>query len=581
MNSKQNQKDTFIKSATILIVADIVVKILGVLFKIPLANLIGEVGMGYFQTAYDLYLPFYSVAVSGLPVLLSRLVSRAVTDKNNNELKESISYCRLLFAAFGIIMTALVLCLGLAFCDDRAKWGVFVIAPCVLFSSLLGVGRGYFEGISDMVPTAVSQVLEALGKAVVGVAAAAALKFFGLSVEVQAAGATAGVLMGTVAGFIYLTARLKRLDGHPFGKKNGAEKETDKAKNKGKNGLVQSENGVFSNAADSSPLKPSLFDSRMKMIAAMALPIILGSLVTQISGLVDVLTVQNRLEAMITADGSGIFSVYPGLSNGLGGYDTANVPAYLYGCFRGFATPIFALVPNVTAVIGVGLVPTLTRCFESGDKSGADENLHSAMKITSLVVFPAAAGMLALSPQILGLIYSSKPFGAEIASHQLRILSVCSVFAGFSVPFTNILQSVGKERIPVYNMLIGVALKAVINLLTVQNTALNVNGAAIGTLVCYVFIFVSDYYFIVKETGFRIAILKDVLKPFASAALSATGGYFCFVILSEHLSQKLSAVAAILAAVLIYGAAVIITKTVLLSDILKKTVNRNLNRRKK
>lgn len=145
MNSKQNQKDTFIKSATILIVADIVVKILGVLFKIPLANLIGEVGMGYFQTAYDLYLPFYSVAVSGLPVLLSRLVSRAVTDKNNNKLKESISYCRLLFAAFGIIMTALVLCLGFAFCDDRAKWGVLVIAPCVLFSSLLGVGRGYFE----------------------------------------------------------------------------------------------------------------------------------------------------------------------------------------------------------------------------------------------------------------------------------------------------------------------------------------------------------------------------------------------------------------------------------------------------
>ena len=142
LNSKQNQKDTFIKSATILIVADIVVKILGVLFKIPLANLIGEVGMGYFQTAYDLYLPFYSVAVSGLPVLLSRLVSRAVTDKNNNELKESISYCRLLFAAFGIIMTALVLCLGLAFCDDRAKWGVFVIAPCVLFCSLQ-IGRAH------------------------------------------------------------------------------------------------------------------------------------------------------------------------------------------------------------------------------------------------------------------------------------------------------------------------------------------------------------------------------------------------------------------------------------------------------
>lgn len=563
MNSNLKQKDTFIKSATILIVADIVVKVLGVLFKIPLANLIGEVGMGYFQTAYDLYLPFYSVAVSGLPVLLSRLVSKAVADKNNNELKVSLSYCRLLFAAFGVIMTVFVLCLSLVFWDSQAKTGVFVIAPCVLFCSLLGVGRGYFEGISDMVPTAVSQVLEALGKAVVGVAAAAVLKFLGFSVGVQAAGAAAGVLSGTVAGFIYLTLRLKRSGVPVFGRNNDIADKTDKANN-------ETENATLKNAADASPLKPSLFDSRMKALVALAFPIVLGSLVTQISGLVDVLTVQNRLEAMIAADSSGIFSVYPGLAKGLGGYDTADVPAYLYGCFRGFATPIFALVPNVTAVIGVGLVPTLTRCFESGDKSGAEENLHAAVKITSLVVFPAAAGMLALSPQILGLIYSSKPFGAEIASHQLRILSVCSVFAGFSVPFTNILQSVGKERIPVYNMLMGVALKTVINLLTVKNTALNVNGAAIGTLVCYVFIFVSDYYFIAKETGFRIALLKDVLKPLASAVLSAAGGYFCFVLLSKSLSPKLSTVAAIVAAMLVYAAALIVTKTVLPKDILKR-----------
>lgn len=573
LNSNQKQKDTFIKSATILIVADIVVKVLGVLFKIPLANLIGEVGMGYFQTAYDLYLPFYSVAVSGLPVLLSRLVSKAVTDKNNNELKESISYCRLLFTAFGVIMTVFVLCLSLVFWDSQAKTGVFVIAPCVLFCSLLGVGRGYFEGINDMVPTAVSQILEALGKAVVGVAAAAVLKSLGFSVGIQAAGAAAGVLSGTVAGFIYLTVRLKRSDAS-FRKKCGvAEKKDIKycgiSEEKEKPKCIGKKD-AFANAAYTSPLKPSLFDCRMKALVTLALPIVLGSLVTQISGLADVLTVQNRLEAMIAADGSGIFSVYPDLSKGLGGYDTAHVPAFLYGCYRGFATPIFALVPNVSAVIGVGLVPTLTRCFESGDKSGVDENLHTAVKITSLVVFPAAAGMLALSPQILGLIYSSKPFGAEIASHQLRILSVCSVFAGFSVPFTNILQSVGKERVPVYNMLIGVALKAVINLLTVKNTALNVNGAAMGTLACYMYIFLSDYYFIVKETGFKVAPLNDIIKPFASAVLSAAGAWLCFVILSKSLSPKLSTVVAMAAAMLVYAAALTVTKTVSLKEILKR-----------
>ena len=103
--SSKLKNDTFIKSATILIVADIVVKVLGMLFKIPLANIIGEVGMGYFQTAYDLYLPFYSVAISGLPVLLSRLVAKSVSLRNESEMKASFCCCRTLFTAFGVIMT--------------------------------------------------------------------------------------------------------------------------------------------------------------------------------------------------------------------------------------------------------------------------------------------------------------------------------------------------------------------------------------------------------------------------------------------------------------------------------------------
>ena len=539
--SSKLKNDTFIKSATILIVADIVVKVLGMLFKIPLANIIGEVGMGYFQTAYDLYLPFYSVAISGLPVLLSRLVAKSVSLRNESEMKASFCCCRTLFTAFGVIMTCLVLSCSLFISffggSPEAKTAIFVIAPCVLFSSLMGIFRGYFEGLNNMVPTAVSQIIEALGKAFFGVIGAAVLKSFGFSVGIQAAGACGGVLLGTVFGFLYLYIKLK----------------------------------IYGNPVNDGCKNNSLPDGYVKKIICLALPIIIGSLITQISGLVDVLTVQRGISEMIESDPEGILSVYPGLLDGLSGRGTEDIPAYLYGCFRGFATPIYALVPNLTAVIGVGLVPVVTGFWETGEREKLNVTLHSVIKFTSVVVLPAAAGIFALGPQILELIYSSKPFGAQIASQQLRILSLCAVFAGFSVPFTAVLQAVGKERIPVINMFIGVALKLILNVFLVRNTFFNVNGAAIGTTVCYLYIFVADLVGIVKVAGFVPDVINEFLKPAISAAVTGGAGYLCYKSLCNVFSSKLSTVIAILIAVLVYAVFVFCFKIILPKEIIKRS----------
>lgn len=536
MNS-EIKKDTFIKSATILIVADIVVKVLGVFFKIPLANFIGEVGMGYFQTAYDLYLPFYSVAISGLPVLLSRLVARSVSLNDGNGVKSAFFSCRILFTVFGVIMTAVVvLCsLFLTFFGgaDDAKTAVYVIAPCVLFSSLMGIYRGYFEGINNMAPAAVSQVIEALGKAVAGVAAAAVLKICGFSVGIQAAGAAGGVLAGTVFGFLYLYFKFKRY-GFKCSKKES-----------------------------------TLPDGYMKFLFSLAVPIVVGSLITQISGLVDVLTVQRGLSSMLFSDPQGIFEVYPGLSNGLINQGAADVPAYLYGCFRGFATPIYALVPNLTAVIGVGLVPSLTGFWETGDREAANRTLHSVVKLTSVIAFPTAVGIFVLSRPLLELLYSSKPYGAEIASHQLRILSLCAVFVGFSVPFTAVLQAVGKEKIPVANMFVGVVLKLAVNIFLVPRTEFNVNGAAIGTTVCYLYIFIADFIAIVRTTGFAPNLLKDFAFPVISAACSGLSAHFGHLLLSGFVSPKLSTVLSIALAVFVYLIFILLFKVISPKEILK------------
>ena len=286
-------------------------------------------------------------------------------------------------------------------------------------------------------------------------------------------------------------------------------------------------------------------------ILAMAVPIVIGSLVTQIASLIDVLTVQGSLAKLVEKNPGYFEMKYPEMWMTLSQNEGA-IPTFLYGCYRGFAMPIYALVPNLTAVIGVSLVPVLTSAWEKASRHDIRKVLDSMMKITAVVALPVACGIAVLGSQILALLYGTKPVGAEIAAEQLKILSICVIFGGFSVPFTAVLQAIGKEKIPVINMAIAAGLKIVFNFLLVGTTRFHINGAAISTVICYLFLFVSNLIFILHYTGFKPKIFDDFFKPFMAAVGCAIVGYFSFFGLSKILSRNVSTIVSVLFSMIIY-----------------------------
>ena len=173
------RKNSFVEGAFILIAANLITKVIGALFKIPLGNLLGAEGMGVFSVAYNVYTTLFVIATAGLPVAISKLVAECLATGRQEETGRVLRVSLAAFSLFGLAAAAL-LWLG---ADQLTAWvgnpmaalAVRAVAPSLLFVSVLAVIRGYYQGLSDMVPTAVSQVLEALGKLLVGYGAACLL----------------------------------------------------------------------------------------------------------------------------------------------------------------------------------------------------------------------------------------------------------------------------------------------------------------------------------------------------------------------------------------------------------------------
>ena len=228
----ENKKSqSFLQGALILTVSAIVVKVIGVLFRIPLANILGGVGMSYFSTAYDLFLPIYSLAVTGLGVAVSRLVSENITKNNKQGVEAVYRASRKLFLLIGIIGAAFILCLAPYFVqkiyNPAALLSVVAIVPAVVFSCISAIYRGFYQGQQNMIPTAVSQILESVIKLVIGILLAVAVtkflmaqytatgKILGVSFETKelanlyvlrysAASAILGISISTAVGALYI-----------------------------------------------------------------------------------------------------------------------------------------------------------------------------------------------------------------------------------------------------------------------------------------------------------------------------------------------------------------------------------------
>lgn len=525
------------------------VKVIGAIFKIPLGNIIGETGMGYYQTAYDLYLPIYSLAMAGLPVAVSRMVAESIGLKKYKDARRVLNISKKAFLFTGIIGFFLMLVVSYPFVilteqKLKALPAIISIAPSILFCCVMSSYRGYYEGLRNMRPTAVSQVIEAFAKLVFGLLAALIVKHLGYSYEIQAAAAIISISLGSFAGAFYLIVINKKTD----------------------DGITDVQ--LF----ESPDVTPNSI--LLNKLIKIAIPVALGSLVVNIASLIDVTTVQSRLASVVNANPDLISNMYPGMLDNLllsndGNVNEAvsEIPTFLYGCYKGYAFSVYNLVPTITSVLGVSALPAITAMWSSKDKNGLKINSESAIRVSALLAMPCGIGMVALSTPVMMLLYPGKT-GAIISGPMLMILGFCAIFAGIAMPLTNMLQAIGKQNIPLYNIFVGALLKIIINFILVGIPEINVKGAPVGTAVCYFYICIMNIIFYLKYSKVKINFYKTLIKPLLSAVLCGTGAYFAYIVLINKFSNSISTILAVFFAVIIYILSVLFLKVLTKDDVL-------------
>ncbi len=548
MQENKRKQQSFQYGAVILLCSTVLVKIIGAIFKIPLSRLIGDLGFGYFDSAYQLFTPIYTLAMAGLPIAISRVVAERMQQAKYQDVRKSLKVTKKIFLITGLsgfILMLLLIYPFVHFTDATGKtvYSLFAIAPSLLFCCIMSAYRGYYEGLRNMYPTAASDVIESLGKLILGYGFAYIIMKISGDVALAAAGAMLGIMVGGAASATFLTLRYK-IKG----------------------------DGITKEELLSAP-EPQESKVIAKTIIMIAIPVVLASLANSVSSLVDVSMVKWQLTNMMGEFADDIRKMYDASIADYNSIQIANkmpelindeIPTFLYG-IRGKAFTLYNLVPTITSVLGVSALPVLTSCWAkgNGDKSLVKRNIESTMKFTALISMPAGLGFLFLGSEIMGLMYNTVA-SVEIGGVMLRIYGLAAIFAGLAIPMISMLQAIGKEKISLRNVAIGAALKVIVNFIFVGIPTINIKGAAIGTFVSYFFIFIANLLSLIKYTGVKPNIYKTILKPFIAALFCGLST----VIINLSAMGKIGTVFEIAVAAVVYLAVLIALNTFEPDDVL-------------
>lgn len=567
------RSQSLLSGAFILVVATVLVKVIGALFKIPLSMLIGEVGRGYFSTAYEIYTPLYSISMAGLPVAVSRLVAKERSLGHFRDVRMIRRVSARLFLLMGVLGTVLLMLVAYPYTRFIVKYVenvycVLAIAPSIFFCCCMSTYRGYYEGMQNMLPTAISEVIEVVGKLIVGLGASYALlksqlarfeagqPVFGAVRETKedalaaiypyaATTAVLGVTSGTVLGLVYLIIR-HRLKG----------------------------DGITKAQLLSSP-KPADGQTLAKIIVMTALPIAASSLVTNITNLIDAATIQARLQHAVEKAPDVIYSLY-GVEFDEMKVADSQIVKYIYGIYNE-VLDFKNLVPTITMTLGISAIPVLSAAWANQKRRSIKLAVESVIRVTMLISLPTGFGLAAVSYSLLDMFYPAAT--ASIGSTILAVYG-CTIFIfAVSSPITSMLQAIGRTDIPLKSLVVGAVIKIVLNCILIGNPHININGAPIASIACYLVVVIINLYSIIKITEVKINFGSVFIKPCICSAISAFVAFLTNLVFGKFLGSlgntdsmlngnTVALIIAVIAAVIAYVITILLFKGISKDDLL-------------
>ena len=507
------EKKSFLKGAAILGIAGLLVQVLGAVFRIPLGNIIGDEGMGYYQTAYPIYVFLLVFSTNGAPAAISKMASERIAIGRSDEAHRVFKLSFILMFMLGIVASSIfffgakpiVTALG----NPGAYYAMVAIAPALLFVPIMAVFRGYFQGMQEMGPTATSQLVEQVVRVAIGLALAVILVSQGL--ELAAAGATVGTSIGPIAGLLVLViiylARKKSLP-------------------------------LDNETQDSSKESAG---SILKTLAVIAVPITIGVSITPIMNVADVMIVMRRLQSI--------------------GYTGEEANA-LYGQLTGMAGPVINIPMALALSMALSMVPAIAAAASTKDRASLEMNVRLGLRTSTIIGIPCTFGLMALSEPIMRLLYPLQEESAVGASNCLFLLAIGVVFLCIAQTMAGTLQGLDRAGTAVWGLAAGFAVKCVSTYILCGIDSLNVDGAAIGSTLGYITIGVINFMEVKKLTNIKFDMKLSVVKPFIAGAVMFVIVVVAYKAMHGFVGNSLATIVSIGLGAAVYGVMLLKTKAV-------------------
>lgn len=432
---RERNADGFMSGVLVLSLSTVIVKITGLAYKIPMISYLGAEGMGYFNSAYEIYAMLCVIATAGLPVALSLLISANRERGAGEAVRRIDSSATAVFLLLGGVGTAFLLIFAKpiagAVGNEQAFFCILAIAPALFFVCFSSAIRGFFQGFHQMLPTAISQLIEALGKLIFGVWFASIALRQGFETPMVAAAAILGLSLGTLLSAFYLWVK----------KVCFRKSEKYRLPQEGRENYGDGISTLF----------------------RIAFPITLSAGILSLTRIVDMAWIMRRLQDI-------------GRS--------ATEANEIYGAYTTLAVPVFSLIPSLIAPISMALVPQLSAAIERKSAESQALLVHRAIRLTTLLAMPASMGIAVYAHPILSILFSKEKEAIAVAAPLLSVLAFSILFSGLITTTNAILQSYRRVVVPIISMSVGALAKTISAYFLIGNASVGIYGAPISTLLC-------------------------------------------------------------------------------------------------
>ena len=538
VKTTKKESNNFLVQGAILAIAGILVRLIGLAYRVPLLRIIGSKGMGYYSTAYNLYAIILLLSSYSLPLAVSKMVSSRIA-KNEYRNANKILRAALIYATIVGGLGFVIVFFGANFFASNlyqmplAKYALQSLAPTIWIMAYLGVLRGYFQGHSTMVPTALSQIFEQIINAAVSVGAAYYLCEMALKQakgeNVKAAYGAAGGTIGTGAGtviallvmlaFFLVTANVRR-----------------------------------KNIVNDKTLRKESFSTITRVLILTVIPVIASTAIYNINSVLDGMVFGQSMKALgLEEETSRLYGIYTG-----GYLVLVNVPV------------------AIANAMSSSLIPTISRSFSKGERGDVNSKISMVIRFATIVSFPCAIGLAVISMPVMGILFNSME-DAMLAAYLMILGSGVVVLYSVSTVTNAVLQGTSLINKPVKNAFISLIIHFIILYILLFTFKSNVIGLVFGNMVFALSMCVLNARSIRRNLSYKQELIKTYLMPFICAGLMGIVVYIVYTfILKFSSSRVILTLIPIMVGAPVYAILLIGTRTISKNEILQMPKGRKI-----